>query len=306
MGRLLALAAPLAVLLLTSPGVELEAQQAPTFRSGTTTVPLFVTVTDSTKRLVPGLVREDFEVLDNSRPQEITSFDNEPQPISVVLMIDTSASMTLALDLVKAAAEQFLIRLLPGDQGRVGYFAARVEIVTPEFTGNRDQLIRNLKELDFGNPTRLYDGIDRALDALEGVDGRRVVLVFTDGDDTGSEKGRGDVLDRARRRDVMVYAIGMESDYFNGVQRVRTRPDRGLKGLAEETGGGYFELRKTDELNSTFTQVALELHSQYVLAFTPQSPDGKVHKLEVRTKKPGLTARARKSYLAPSPTSGSK
>jgi Ca-activated chloride channel family protein len=299
---------PLAALglLLAAPGSDFTDQQPPIFRSGTTTVPLYVTVTDSNRRLVPGLVREDFEILDNERLQTITSFSNEVTPISVVLMIDTSASMTLALDLVKAAAEQFLIRLLPGDQARVGYFAARVGIVTPQFTGNRDQLIRHLKELDFGNPTRLYDGIDRSLDALQEIEGRRVVVVFTDGDDTGSEVSRGDVLDRARREDVMVYAIGMETDYFNGVQRVRTRPDRGLRGLAAETGGGYFELRKTDELNSTFTQVALELHSQYVMSFTPQNPDGRVHQLEVRVKKPGMTARARKSYLAASTTSGSK
>jgi Ca-activated chloride channel family protein len=96
----------------------------------------------------------------------------------------------------------------------------------------------------------------------------------------------------------MVYAIGLESDYFNGVQRVRTRPDRGLKKLAEETGGGFYELKKTDELGSTFTRVAQELHSQYVLGFSPEKLDGKVHKLEVRVKRTGMTARARRSYVA--------
>ena len=108
----------------------------------------------------------------------------------------------------------------------------------------------------------------------------------------------------------MIYAIGLENQYFNGQQNVVSRPDRGLKKLAEETGGGYFLLKKTDELGETFTRVAQELHSQYVLGFTPQTLDGKVHRLEVRLKKPGLSARARKSYLAtttaPAPQPGKK
>ena len=91
---------------------------------------------------------------------------------------------------------------------------------------------------------------------------------------------------------------GLENEYFNGAQRVRTSPDRGLKRLSEETGGGFFVLKKKDELGSTFTQVAQELHAQYVLGFTPESLDNKVHKLEVKVKRPGMTARARKSYVA--------
>ena len=84
---------------------------------------------------------------------------------------------------------------------------------------------------------------------------------------------------------------------------IRSRPDSGLKKIADETGGGYFELKESTELASTFTKVAQELHSQYVLGFAPAT-DGKLHKLEVRVKKPGMTARARKSYLAP--TSGTQ
>jgi Ca-activated chloride channel homolog len=274
-------------------------QETQKFKSGTQTVPLYVTVTDATRRLVPELAQEDFEILDNSKPQSITLFDNEIRPITAVVMLDTSGSMTLALDLVKKASEQFLIRLLPDDRGRVGAFNDKIEFFPSDrFTGNRDDLIGYLKELDFGYPTRLYDAIDQSIDKLEPIDGRRVVVVFTDGDDTASKAGLGDVLDRARLLEVMVYAIGLESDYFNGVQRVRTRPDRGLKKLAEETGGGFFELKKTDELGATFTRVAQELHSQYVLGFSPEKLDGKVHKLDVRVKRPGMTARARKSYVA--------
>ena len=88
-----------------------------------------------------------------------------------------------------------------------------------------------------------------------------MILVFTDGDDTSSRARLGSVLDRARVDEVMVYSIGLESEMFNGVRVVKSRPDDGLKRIAEETGGGYFELKKTDELASTFTRVAQELHS---------------------------------------------
>jgi Ca-activated chloride channel family protein len=99
----------------------------------------------------------------------------------------------------------------------------------------------------------------------------------------------------------MVYAIGLESEYFNGQQRVRSSPDRGLRKLTEDTGGGFFLLKKTDDLGETFTRVAQELHSQYVLGFSPETLDGKIHKLEVRVKKAGMNARARKTYVAGSP-----
>ncbi len=125
-----------------------------------------------------------------------------------------------------------------------------------------------------------------------------MVVVFTDGDDSASRRGLGDVLARARETDTLVYAIGLSSEYFNGQSRVRTRPDRGLRKIAEETGGGFFELKRKDDLGPTFTRVAQELHSQYVLGFSPAVLDGKVHKLEVKLKRPGLTARGRKSYVA--------
>ena len=210
--------------------------------------------------------------------------------------------MTASFKLLDEGAEQFLLRLLPADKGRVGGFSDKIEF-TSAFSSNRDTLIASLRDLDFGNPTRLYDAIATSLDELKGIEGRRVVLVFTDGDDTSSRFGFGTVLDRARAEEVMVYAIGLESNYFNGVAQVRSRPDRNLRKLSDETGGGYFELQKTIDLAPTFTRVAQELHSQYVLSFTPRNLDGKVHKLAVRVKRPGMTARARKSYIATTDTS---
>jgi Ca-activated chloride channel family protein len=260
-------------------------------------VSIYATVLDRTGRLVPDLQKDDFVVLDDGKPVELTLFSNEPQPFTVVVMLDTSASMTANLDLLNAAAEQFLLRLHPEDRARVGAFNDKIQI-SDAFTNDRDALIKELKELQFGNPTRLNDAIDVSLDALEQVDGRRVVLMFSDGEDTASNTSFRAVQDRARNLEVMVYAIGLESEYFNGLRVQRSRPSRDLRKIAEETGGGYFELEKTADLAPTFTRVAQELRSQYLLGFTPATLDGKPHKLEVRVKRPGLNARARRSYVA--------
>ncbi|HEY7289378.1 MAG TPA: VWA domain-containing protein [Vicinamibacterales bacterium] len=280
--------------------VPLSAQQQPptTFKAGSATVvSLFATVSDADRRLVPGLEIDDFEVLDNDKPQPIVVFDNRVQPITVVVMLDTSLSMTNSIDRLRQAAEQFVIRLLPADKARVGAFNDKIEF-SSRFTNNRDELVSDVKALDYGNGTRLWDAVGASLDELKGIEGRRVILVFTDGDDTASKLSLGTVTDRARDEDVMVYAVGLESEFFDGQRMVRTKPDRGLRRIADETGGGYFELKKSDELASTFTRVAQELHSQYALGFEAKLLDGRVHKIAVKMKQPGMSARARRSYLA--------
>ncbi len=272
-------------------------QEAPTFKATTQIVSVPATVLDGQGRLVPNLDEDQFTILDNGKLQDITFFQNGTQPFSVVVMLDYSASMTSSLDLLRAAAEQFLLRMLPQDKGQVGAFSDRIEF-SGQFTNDRDDLISALRDLQYGNPTRLWDAVDQSIDMLKPVEGRKVVLVFTDGDDTYSKIGFGSVLDHAKQNEVMVYAIGLQSQYFNGQRMVRSQPDRSLRKIAEETGGGYFELKKTDELAPTFTRVAQELHSLYTIGFSPAALDGKEHKLELRMKQAGQVARARKTYIA--------
>ena len=300
--RILRLLILLVVILVTAQTGPLDGQQeqAPLFRSGTEIVDLYVTVTDDDGRLMPNLVREDFAIFDDDQPQEIALFENDVRPITVVVMLDTSISTTNVMDLILGGAEQFLIRMLPDDRARVGAFNDKIEIAPATFVGDRDLLIEQLDDLDFGNDTRLHDAVDASLDALHGIDGRKVVLVLTDGQDSASSIGWKDVRTRAVAEDVMIYSIGLEVEYFDGARNRRTSPDRSLRELAEETGGGYFELRETDELGATFTRVSQELHSQYVLGFTPTVRDGKTHTLTVRLKGQGMKARARRSYVAPS------
>ena len=285
------------VIALLAGSLVLARQDQPIFKSNVRTVPVYATVVDASGRLVPGLEQADFSILDNGKPADVSLFSNESQPFTAVVMLDTSASMTANLKLLNRAAEQFLLRLLPVDRAQVGAFNDKIQL-SGTFTNNRDELIGALNDLYFGNPTRLNDGIAAGLDALQGVDGRRVVLVFTDGEDTSSRLGFKTVLERARDEEVMVYSIGLESEYFNGMRVVKSRPSRDLRKISDETGGGYFELLKTAELAPTFTRVAQELRSQYLIGFAPVALDGKVHKLDVKVNKPGMTVRARRSYLA--------
>ena len=272
-------------------------QQPPPFRAGTRTVPIYATVTNAEGRLVPDLAQEHFEILDNGQKRPITIFRSDVQPITVVMMLDTSGSMTLYLDFLKDAAEQFALRLLPDDQAKVGSFSDKIHVFPRNlFSRNRDEIIRIIRnDLQFGNPTRLWDAIYEGMNHLQDESGRRVVLVFTDGDDTASQTVDFDrLIERARDEQFLIYAIGLQSRFLGRV----TRPDRNLRKLTDETGGGYFDLTKVQDLGAAFTRVADELHRQYVLGFTPASLDGKIHKLEVRSVVPGMTVRARRSYLA--------
>ena len=271
------------------------------FRSTVQTVPIYATVLDNAGRLVPDLKQEDFEVFDNNKPAVITSFAAEIQPIAVVAAIDTSGSMTLVLDLVKNAAEAFMLRLLPADRARIVSFDDKIRW-SPGFTADRDKLIDHLRTgMQFGNGTRLWDAMYESVNELKTEETRKVVLVLSDGEDTTSRLGGDDVLVKAQDDHVMVYTIGLRNRYFNGAQWVTSSPDRYLKKMSAQTGGGFFELTRTTELNSTFSKIADELHRQYLIAISANTLDGKQHALSVRVKQPGMTARARQSYIASAP-----
>lgn len=291
--------------------------QQPIFRGGSDAVRVFVTVTDRDGRLVTTLTQDNFEVRDEGRPQPIIQFDNRPQPIRLIVMLDVSGSMEGNLPLLRAAGAQLFARLRTDDLARVGAFGHEVTI-SPAFTRDPDELSAVLPTAIAPDaPTPLWRGIDQALDAFNDADDRRkVILVLSDGKDTGQLNFRqrpasqAEVIDRARRDDVMIYAIGMRSRSTRsrppgvgqgGLQAMLMAdvPDPGLARVAEETGGGYTEIRFGQDLGAAFAGVADELHTQYLLAFAPPTRDGKVHDITVRVTKGGLKPRARTSYVAP-------
>jgi Ca-activated chloride channel family protein len=303
------------------------AAQQPIFRGGGEAVRVFVTVTDHDGRLVTTLSKDDFEVRDEGKPQPITLFDNTPQPIRLIVMLDVSGSMEGNLPLLRESANELFTRLRPDDRVRVGSFGYDVTM-SPTFTNDVAALRRALPDaIKEDAPTPLWRAVDEAMDTFgkEPSDQRRVVLVLSDGKDNdpagfrpkqdGSSGfhpkfiSQAEVIDRARREDVMVYAIGMRSRQRNaqpglgigGLQAALSGdlPDPGLAGVAEQTGGGYAEVKLGQDLGAAFARVADELHSQYLLGFAPPKKDGKVHQLDVRVSQKGLKPRGRKSYVAP-------
>jgi VWFA-related protein len=299
------------------------AAQQPTFRATEEAVRVFVTVTDRDGKLVTTLSQADFEIRDEGQPQPITLFDNTPQPIRLIVMLDVSGSMTGNLPLLRAGADQLFSRLRPDDVARVGTFGHSISI-SPAFSGDPETLRRGLPDSVAPDaPTPLWRAIDQAMDAFgdQASDARSVVLVLSDGKDSGPISFREryvsqvEVIDRARDDAVMVYGIGMQS---RGPRRgppgigpgglqaalMADLPDPGLALVAEQTGGGYTEIRFGQDLGAAFAGVADELHSQYLLGFAPPKRDGKVHDIDVRVAARGLKTRARKNYVAPRSSSG--
>ncbi|HWF84103.1 MAG TPA: VWA domain-containing protein [Vicinamibacterales bacterium] len=323
-----------------SASVLLAAPQAqpPSFVASTRTVAVYATVTNAQGRLVPDLSRDDFAIDDNGKRQTLSLFANDIQPITLIMLLDRSGSMKPNFTLEEQAAEAFVAAMLPADNARIGSFGSRVQIDPDDFTPDRDALLRILRtELQDDGPTPLWNAVNTAIDKLLLEQGRRVVLVFTDGVDRplnfqNHNKSLKDVMKRAEEENIMVYAIGLAGQ--NGMssggdprglggrspfgipgggipggggsaglrsanqQPQLEEPDEGLPKIAGATGGGYFELKSPQTLASTFARVAEELHHQYALGFTPEKLDGKMHDLVVRIGHPDLTARARKRYLA--------
>ena len=288
--------------------------QQPTFRSTGRVVPVYTTVTDESGQIVLDLTQEDFEIRDNGKPQPITVFSRDVQPITVVTMLDRSGSMRGNTRLVEQAAEAFVRNLGPGDAARIGTFADRIVIQPEGFTSDQSALLRILRsDLPVTGPTPLWNAIEDAVSALKEREGRKVVLVFSDGGDapanfTVNNRSIMDVMRDAQQDDVMVDAIGLQTTVLLGRNprggigsmgsMTSVRPDPGLARIADETGGGYFELNRSEELSNTFAAVADELHHQYALGFEPPRLDDRMHKLEIKVTPTKLKVRARKEYFA--------
>ena len=301
------------------------ARQLPVFHGAAQTVPVYATVLDAQGRLVPGLTRSDFQIFDNGQPVEITTFSNDIMPVALVLLLDMSASMAGEHARVQQAALRFVDALLPDDRVRVGTFGDEIAL-SPWLTSDKDVLRRILREEVWpGGGTPLWSAMRAAMKSLDGVTGRRALLILSDGIDTGcptligsfvpapmpslplavaaTQRNAGlfsgnatdprcsslrEVGQAATAGEFMTYAIGMEGPGMMG----------GLETLPDATGGGHFELKRNADLASTFAKVADELHHQYALGFSPAALDGQTHRLDLRLTNPALVARSRKTYLA--------
>ena len=318
-------AAALALTMLAG-GPPIVDQQVAPFKSGAATVAVYTTVMDAGGRLVTDLDRDQFEVFDNGRLQTISTFANDVQPITVVMLLDRSLSMLRNFRLVKDAAGAFVDRLVPGDKARIGSFSDRVQVDPPQFSSDKGELLTILAtELQPAGPTPLWNAIGVGMTALLHQEGRRVVLVFTDGMDEPLNGGAhnlklNDVVERSENEDVMIYAIGLAGGHAvrtrrpadagriraagHGRRRIRPGPRRQAgSGTAE---GGRGERRRLFRADLAARSVLdLRAHRRRVASPVPhriraaetgwQDPQAR----GARSRATGSPSRARKSYVAP-------
>jgi Ca-activated chloride channel homolog len=270
-------------------GVALTAgAQQPTFRAGVEAVRVDVLVTQA-GRTVPGLRPQDFDLLDNGVPQRVDLVDHVEMPLNVVFVFDLSESVAgEPLSHLKAAGRAVLEGLRPDDRVALVDFSDSVRLASP-LTTDHDKVAGALAELLPGGGTSWVDAAFAGLMVAESEPGRSLVLVFTDGMDTSSWLAPDDATGIARRTGVVVY----------GVSAGAARKPSHLAALADATGGRLIEVDTTAVLRGTFLQILDEFRHRYVLAFSPRgvSPTG-WHALEVRTKLPRATVKARPGYYA--------
>lgn len=267
------------------------AQEQPQFSTRVTQVEVYATVTDKDGRPVKGLQAEDFAVFEDDVRQDVTTFIGGDFPASVALAIDRSFSMQGApLNVARTAGRVFVANLKPEDRVMLISISGNVEILAP-LSPDREPLLQALADLDAWSSTSLHDALIKSLDLLEGETGRRAIVVLSDGADRYSQAGEVDVLNRARRSDVMMYPIAIG----------RTRPALFAE-LAVLTGGRSFHLRDPKELQKTLQTVAADLGAQYLLGYAPEIPPrsgaNDWRSISVKVNRPGVTVRARSGYSA--------
>jgi Ca-activated chloride channel family protein len=285
-----ALAGTGAVALLVVAAHSAGAAQQTVFRAAADVVPVYVTVTGPAGKFVEDLTRDDFTVLDNGRPQAITTFADEAQAISASVILDTSSRLAGAQPRLYAAASAFLDALLPGDRATIGSLL----YLGPPLTADPARLRASLELLPRDEGSPLWMALDQAVTVLQPETNRRVIVVYTDGRNEQPHYLRrlnvseSSVRARLEASGVMLYAIGIEGASLTGA----------IKTMARRSGGRATELGHTDDLAAALADVAGELHQQYLLGFTPAAFDGRTHRLDVRVTRPGLTVRAREVYVA--------
>ena len=256
-----------------------------------TQVEVYATVTDQEGRAVKGLGAGDFTVLEDGVPQKITTFVGGDFPASVALAIDRSFSMKgTPLTVARTAGRVFVSSLKPDDRVMLISISGEVEVLAPLST-DRGPLLDALGAVDPWGTTSLHDALIRSLDLLEDETGRRAIVVLSDGSDRYSKARAADVLNRARRSDVMIYPIAIG----------RERPPLFAE-LAAVTGGRSFHLRDPKQLQTTLQSIAADLGAQYLLGYAPATPprpgEDDWRSITVKVNHPGASVRARSGYSA--------
>jgi Ca-activated chloride channel homolog len=281
------------------------AAQGQRIRSGVELVSLNVTVTDGGGKYVTDLTEEEFEVFEDGAKQKLTFFSRTQQPISLALLLDTSASMDERMGIAQEAAIGFAKQLHREDQAEVIDFDSQVRILQA-FTNDAVTLEKAIRQTTPNGSTSLYNAIYISLKELKKVRAaatseirRQAIVLLSDGDDTSSLIEFEEVLDLAKRSETAIYAIGLRQGEVG--RREFKEAEFVLKQLANETGGRAYFVTDARELPKIYQTIWDELSSQYSLAYSSGNPkrDGAWRRIQVRVNRPSVSARTKQGYYGP-------
>jgi Ca-activated chloride channel family protein len=261
------------------------------FVSGVSVVEVYATVTDARGEPVTGLRRADFTVEEDGHPQSVENFAAGEFPLSVAVAVDRSFSVPAAqLAASTAALSRFVTELRPDDQVMVIAIGSEVEVLAP-LSGDRAASRAALDGLQRWGTTPLYDAAASAIDAIEPARGRRALIVLSDGRDRYSQRTAAELVEKARRSDVLIYPIAVG----------RERPPLFAE-LATVTGGRSFQAADARTLTTTLAVIAKELRFQYLLGYAPAREASRAPRwrsIQVKVNRPDVRVRARDGYLSP-------
>lgn len=295
----------LAALLAAAGATALGAQQGNRIRSGVELVSLNVTVADGGGKYVTDLNQEDFEVYEDGAKQKLTFFSKTQQPISLALLLDTSASMDERMGIAQEAAIGFARQLHKEDQAEIIDFDSQVRVLSP-FTNDSAALEKAIRQTTANGSTSLYNALYISLKELKKTKvaaaseiRRQAIVLLSDGDDTSSLIEFEEVLDLAKRSETVIYAIGLRQGEIG--RREFKEAEFVLKQLANETGGRAYFPTDARELAKMYQGIWDELSSQYSIAYSSGNPkrDGAWRRIQVRLLRPSVTARTKQGYYGP-------
>ena len=281
--------------------------QGGAFRSGVDVVSLNVTVTDASGRYVTDLSRDDFSVYEDGARQDVTFFSRTSLPLSLSLLVDTSASMDDKIATVRAAASGFVAHLRPEDRTQLIDFDSRVNVLLP-FTSAHPDLDRAIASLSAGGSTALYNAVYISLKELKKNQARsadelrrQAIVLLTDGEDTSSLVSFDEVLEQTKRSETAVYAVGLRARDSN-IGKGYSEAEYVLRQLTSQSGGRVFFPETVADLPAIYDQIWQELSSQYLLGYSSKNPrrDGRWRRVVVRVERPGTSARTKQGYYGPS------
>ncbi len=256
-------------------------------------VVLAVSARDKDGHFVTDLTRDELSVLEDGQPQKILDFYRDERPFHLALLLDSSGSIKEEIKYVHEAASAFVDSLQPDDRALVIDYDDKVYLLQG-LTSDREALRQAISSTEAIGGTALYDAIDAAFRLLAPIDGRKAVVVLSDGDDSSSRRKLDQLIDAAQSSDLSIFAIALGGGADGGPRKSVMRK------LSAETGGRFHLAQNPEDLAKIYRDIADELRSQYYVSYstTNERWDGRLIPIGLRTTREGIDVRTRAGYLA--------